>query len=266
MNKGLISNILRKLGLIRFTDNIRYIIQSYKNRTSNKEFIKLNPNVKLPPNYLMYESFQLNYKKYLEGGKSTAKWLLNILKDHHDLKGIKILDWGCGPARVVRHLPDLLDEKSDVFGTDYNSESIRWCKNNITDVNFQTNTIKPKLTYQDEFFDVIYGISIFTHLSEDMHGNWFKELMRILKPNGLLFITTQGDNFKSKLTKYEKAQFNKGELIVRGNVKEGHRTYSAFHPELYIKRLTQSYNILAHIKEDVHEGYSIPQDVWIVQK
>ena len=32
-----------------------------------------------------------------------------------------------------------------------------------------------------------------------MHYDWYQELYRILKPQGILFVTTQGDNFKISL-------------------------------------------------------------------
>ena len=64
MKKGQISNALRQLGLIYFTDRVRYYIERYKNRKVNKDFKKLNPTIKLPPDYLIYESFHITYKEY----------------------------------------------------------------------------------------------------------------------------------------------------------------------------------------------------------
>ena len=108
---------------------------------------------------------------------------------------------------------------------------------NLPNISFNTNTLEAKLPYEDNSFDVIYGISIFTHLSEQMHFDWYKELYRVLKTNGILFLTTQGENFKLKLTQTENETFDEGSLVVRGNVKEGHRTYSAFQPNKFMKEL-----------------------------
>ena len=49
-----------------------------------------------------------------------------------------ILDWGCGPGRIVRHLPSIVS-KAKIFGSDYNEESINWCRENIEDVGFEVN-------------------------------------------------------------------------------------------------------------------------------
>jgi hypothetical protein len=113
---------------------------------------------------------------------------------------------------------------------------------------------------------VIYGISIFTHLSEQLHYDWTAELLRILKPGGILLLTTQGDAFKEKLSENELQSYNRDYLVVRGKVKEGHRTYSTFHPPNFMKALFSKARILEHIERPAEHGRSLPQDVWIVTK
>lgn len=266
MNKGQISNTLRKFGLLYPFDKLRYRVQQNKNEKANKQFSKDNPDVLLPPDYLMYESFQLNYSKYFYGGKDTAQWIFGALEKHTNLNAKKILDWGCGPGRVVRHMPEISGNQSEFYGTDYNKESIDWCKSNIENVNFNHNNLEAKLPYEDNSFDAIYGISIFTHLSKDMHFNWFKELKRTLNTGGLLLLTTQGENFKPKLSKQENKLFDQGDLIVRGNVKEGHRTYSAFHPDAFLKELFTETQVLEKIVQSPKGKSYIPQDTWILKK
>ena len=58
---------------------------------------------------------------------------------------------------------------------------------------FQVNAARPPLSYPDQSFDLIYAISVFTHLNEEMGNAWLQELHRVLKPNGLLIATTQDD-------------------------------------------------------------------------
>ena len=78
-----------------------------------------------------------------------------------------------------------------------------------------------------------------------------------------MFLTTQGNAFKDKLTQSEKSDFDDGHLIVRGAVKEGHRTFSSFHPNPFMEKLFDSFVILKHISIE-NEGNV--QDVWIVRK
>ena len=266
MNKGQISNALRRLGLLYSLDKVRYKLQQRSNKTANAKFKKENPAIALPPDYLMYESFQLDYDKYYSGGLDTAKWLIELLEEHTDLKEKNILDWGCGPARIVRHLPHLTNYRSTINATDYNVESIKWCKEHIEGVEFNLNGLDATLPYNDAAFDVIYGISIFTHLSEEMHTAWIKELTRILKDDGILLLTMQGENFRPKLSSAEKIKFDTGELILRGNVKEGHRTYSAFHPDKYLYELFDHLTILEKLVIDATNKNYTPQDTWILKK
>lgn len=267
MTKGQISNILRRLKLIYIADWAYYAIERYKNRKRNNSFKKNNPEVKLPDDYLMFESFQIDYTNYYDGGLSTAKWVSNYFSKYLDLKDVKILDWGCGPGRVIRHLPEVIGNGCLYYGTDYNKQTIEWCTKNLPKINFNHNSLEANLPYPDNFFDAIYGISIFTHLSERLHYEWYTELHRILKPNGILFLTTQGANFKTKLICSEVLRFNNGDLVIRDKVKEGYRMFSAFQPSEFMKALFNNADILEHYIEPVPKtGSWIPQDVWIVRK
>jgi len=266
MNKGHISNFLRHLRLIYLSDRLRYYIERFKNRRINKDFRKKNPEVKLPPDYLIYESFQINYPKYYTESIETARWLANHFKKHIDLKNKRILDWGCGPGRLIRHLPLIIGNVCEYWGTDYSKRSIDWCAHNLSGIKFNNNSLEARLPYNNNFFDIIYGISVFTHLSEKLHFDWYSELFRILKPGGIMFFTTSGNNFKAKLTNSELRRYNNNELIVRGKVKEGHRTFSAFHPKGFMMQLFENTEVLEHIETRPEKWKALPQDIWIIRK
>jgi len=259
-------NLLNKLRLMYFADWLRYYIQKFKNRKINKNFKLNNSDVKLPPDYLIYESFQINYSKYYTDSVETTKWLKNHLKKHIILQNRRILDWGCGPGRIIRHLPNVIGNGCEYFATDYNKKSIDWCFKNLTNIKFNKNSLIAKLPYDDNFIDVIYGISVFTHLSEQSHYNWYNELHRVLKPNGIMFLTTHGDNFKVKLTDLQVKKFNDNKLVVRGVKKEGHRVCSAFHPREFMRNLFSNVEILEHIESKPEKGKFLPQDIWIIKK
>lgn len=265
MNKSGVTSLLRKLRILHLADKVRFYIQKSKNKKANEAFKKSHPDVAIPPDYLIYESFQIDYHKYYVQSKEGAKNLVGHIQKHVDLQNKKILDWGCGPGRIVRHLPALIGNNCSYYGTDYNEKSIEWCRKNLPEIQFNHNSLEAKLPYSDNFFDVIYGLSIFTHLSESMHIDWYNELFRILKPGGILLLTTQGDTYKPKMTPLELAQYEKGELVVRGKVKEGHRIFSAFQPKPFMEKLFANATIVEHI-EQPPVGKWYPQDKWIVRK
>ena len=266
MGKAQLSNILRRLGLIYLVDWLRFYVFKWKNYSKNKAFRTKHPDIALPPDYLMYESFGLDYDKYYHGGRNMAIWIKDHLKKHTSLKGQAVLDWGCGPGRIIRHMPEVIADNCTFFGTDYNAKSIAWCKENIPNVAFNCNPLEAQLPYPNNSMDAIYGISILTHLSEEMHYNWFKELHRILKPNGILLLTTHGDNYKVKLEQKELNAYNKGQLVVRGTVKEGHRMYCAFQPKAFMHNLFKDVTIVEHLKLTSDTKDWVPQDLWIVKK
>jgi len=261
----LISIILRKIGLIQFADKIRFFVLFIRTFKSRQVFKEVNPDLVLPPPYYLYETFNLNYFSFYDKSIETAKWLVNFFEKYKKLENINILDWGCGPGRVIRHLPPFIGDSCNCFGTDFNKKYIKWCRNNIPDVTFTLNKLKPPLEYKSNFFDIIYGISIFTHLSEEMHYAWFSELMRILKPEGIIFLTLHGSSFIEKLNDAEKKQFDNGNLVVKGNTKEGHRTFGAFQPETFVRKLIGDNVILEHIPGLINNGKP-QQDVWIIKK
>jgi SAM-dependent methyltransferase len=266
MNPGKITAPFRKIGLMHLLDKAKFYYEQYKNHQENRAFVKQNPTLKLPPAYITYEAFRLNYRSYYEGGRSSAQWLQEIWQQYTVLEQKRILDWGCGPARIVRHLPGLLGPGCTCYGTDYNARTIAWCEQHIPGVHFSTNALSPPMAFADGFFDIIYGISILTHLSEENQQKWYHELIRILKPGGLLLLTTQGNVYAEKLTADERSRFRKGQLVTRGNVTEGHRVYATFHPPGYVQNLfSQNSTILEH-REGKKENWGLNQDLWILRK
>lgn len=268
MNKTHLSHLLRTFGLLKFADYAQFLVHKRRNREKNRIFVEQNPNIALPPDYLLYESFGLDYAQYYDASRETAKRLIASWEKYLDLENASILDWGCGPARIVRHLPELLAEKNvTLYGTDYNAASIRWCNEHIPNVAFNRNQLVPPLPYPERTFEVIYGISIFTHLSETLHSLWFEELWRIAKPKGIMYLSTHGEATKIRLTESEKRHFDGGQLVIRGQTTNGHRTFTAYHPPSYVEHLFSLLptTILEHREGQILNGKP-QQDIWIVQK
>jgi SAM-dependent methyltransferase len=121
------------------------------------------------------------------------------------------------------------------------------------------------LPFAANTLDCIYAISVFTHLSAAMHFAWIKELYRVLKPNGVLILTTHGVTAADRLLPEEKAGFDQGALIVRDRIREGKKHFLAYHPVGFIReRLLEGFLVLRHVETPtVHQ---LHQDVWIARK
>lgn len=69
-----------------------------------------------------------------------------------------------------------------------------------------------------------------------------------------MFLTTAGNNFNIMLTSSELSKYDNGGLIIRGKVKEGHRTYPAFHHAEFIKKLFANVEIPEHPETKAEKG------------
>jgi SAM-dependent methyltransferase len=103
-----------------------------------------------------------------------------------------VLDFGCGCGRTLARLTHRLPNQN-FFGTDIDAEAIAWCSRNLRPARFQTNAPDPPLQFADDTFDLVYAISIFTHLDRRRQEQWTREFHRILRPGGSLVVTVNGE-------------------------------------------------------------------------
>ncbi|HET8862789.1 MAG TPA: class I SAM-dependent methyltransferase [Solirubrobacterales bacterium] len=143
-----------------------------------------------------------------------------------------ILDFGCGCGRVVRHWADL--DRPRVHGCDYNPELVDWCAANLSFVEAARNDLAPPAPYAGGSFDLIYALSVFSHLGEPLQEDWVAEFRRLLRPGGLLVLSVLGEKATHRLTAEERERFGRGELVVERPRMEGHNACTAYHPRPYV--------------------------------
>ena len=251
---------------MHLADAVRFRLLQARYRADNQAFRAAHPAVALPPDYLMYEAFKLSYRSYYDGGRETAEWLAAHLRPHLSLQGQHILDWGCGPGRVIRHLPAAIGGGCRYTGTDANAQSVAWCRAHLPGLEFLHNEMSPPLAAGAGAFDAAYGISIFTHLSAPNHERWLAELLRVLRPGGVLLLTTHGAAFRAILTAAERARFDAGHLVERARVREGHRVFAAFQPPQFLWELFGERLVVLRHEPGQWLGHTASQDVWVLRK
>jgi SAM-dependent methyltransferase len=124
-------------------------------------------------------------------GADTKRLLLELLPSDWSFAGKRVLDFGCGAGRTLRHF---LDEAAhaEIWGADIDSPSIEWLQANLCPpLHVLRNDEAPPLALEPASFDLIWALSVFTHLT-DQSSAWLAELHRLLKPDGLLVATYMG--------------------------------------------------------------------------
>lgn len=151
-------------------------------------------NAPATPPAAMRAGYPRNDERYLADGKMVNDSLRALLAEFDkDVSSFSdILEWGCSTGRVLRHWNDLAHDMR-VWGCDIDANSVEWCvKNLASPFRFFQATTRPSLPIPDNTFDFIYGISIFTHISE-LIESWLLELRRITKPGGIVVVTVHDE-------------------------------------------------------------------------
>jgi ubiquinone/menaquinone biosynthesis C-methylase UbiE len=264
----IIQHVLRHAYLLKAAEYLRYLKRVLQCRRRNRTFRKDYPAFKLPPQHLAYDAYASpDWYYYRRTGLQVAQDVARLLlKYNYDISSINILEWGCGPGRVIRHFPSVLGPSARVYGTDYNEETIDWAKANIDGVKFMKNGLKPPLSFDDNSFDFVCALSVLTHLSEASCLQWIKEIARVLKNDGMLCFTTNSDIIAKILLSHEKKIYDTKGFYCRGKIQEGKKMFNAFHSRPYVRQtMIKDFELLQHTTSGLFQ-FIPTQDTWLVRK
>ena len=129
---------------------------------------------------------------YLELGRSLALGLRSALPPEWTFEGKNVLDFGSGAGRVLRHFLEPAAQAQSFVAADPDKRSIDWLREHLIPP-FQAvqSGELPPLPFPDDTFDLVYGLSVFTHLP-DSWWQWLHELHRISRPGAYVLLTYQG--------------------------------------------------------------------------
>jgi SAM-dependent methyltransferase len=123
-------------------------------------------------------------------GRGARESIDSLLPPEWTWEGKQVLDFGCGAGRTLRHfLPEA--EIATFWGCDIDEESVEWVKANLLPVRAFVNGEAPPLPLESGSFDLVYVVSVFTHLTGTW-STWLLELHRILADDGRLIATFIG--------------------------------------------------------------------------
>lgn len=133
-------------------------------------------------------------ESYLKRSRKIGSDLQQLMRKHgfQFEDGSRILDWGCSSGRVIRSFAEYA-ERLEIWGVDQVEKTIIWNKRHLSPpFHFVTGTALPHLAFEDGYFDVVFGISVFTHISR-LIDSWLMELRRIMKSGGIGVFTIHNE-------------------------------------------------------------------------
>ena len=131
------------------------------------------------------------YAYYETLGKEMKEALVGLLPEDFSFEGKRVLDFGSGAGRVLRHFLSEA-EAGEFWGADIDAASIEWMERELCPpLHARRCGPRPPLGLEHGSFDLIWAISVFTHLADESLP-WLLELHRLLKPGGLLLATYYG--------------------------------------------------------------------------
>jgi len=207
----------------------------------------------LPPARLRHRVHgSLDKESFLRVGKTLAQNLRDLcaILDRDLYSYEHVLDFGSGCGRVMRNFGDA-PASCHLYGSDIDSELVRWCEKCLPHVRWSTNGHLPPLPFSDNSFDLIYAISVFTHLNEEHQHAWLRELRRVARPKAVLILTVHGEHCISNLASSCQSRIHS----------EGFAFVSGVTGRLKIDKLPDCYQTAYHTEEYVRREWSAYFDV-----
>ncbi|MFA4946740.1 MAG: class I SAM-dependent methyltransferase [Candidatus Micrarchaeia archaeon] len=128
--------------------------------------------------------------------------LIKLLKRE---KTNRVLDLGCGSGR---NLLPLVEAGFQVTGTDNSSALLEFTRKRLEErglnAELKESDCYERFPFKDGYFDAVVSIQVIHHNTHDKIKHCISEIERVLKPNGIIFITVTTDSYKKKERKLKK--------------------------------------------------------------
>lgn len=122
-------------------------------------------------------------QEWADGLKTAQNFVAPYIK-----KDFVVLEIACGIGRVSRFVAPYCRQ---LYCADILDSALVLCKNNLKNfknVSFSKINGYDLKCFQNNFFDLVYSFTAFFHFDFELVVNYFFEIRRVLKPNGIAII------------------------------------------------------------------------------
>lgn len=197
------------------------------------------------------------------GDLFSANMVVHSLNDCNlDQDNQAVLDLGCSSGSLVRVLA-AYNTSWSLHGCDPIDSAIDWASENISTCDFRKMSNNPPLPYNDELFDGVCAISVWSHHRKDAAQNWIDETARILKTGGwfaLSFSTLHHLRWRAKNDRISEEQAdqmlnnfaNTGNHFVpinyngEDNLTDSNWGQSAYSREMFFSMFVNSFDVMGY--------------------
>lgn len=233
---------------------------------------KHDPQPPIPPGELSAQvlGHAASVENFLYGGFIVSEGIKGALElIGRPLETFRnVLDFGCGSARILRWFAGY-SATCRLAGSDISRGAIEWNRQHMPFGEFVENQVEPPLPFADQSFDLVYAVSVVTHLGEDLQFAWLRELERVLGPGGIAMLTVMGEELAAwKLAPDELAAFQRKGYFYKSVQPGGLHGLPDFYQDAYhsrayvLREWSRYFRPLAYIRN----GPMFFQDLAILEK
>jgi 2-polyprenyl-3-methyl-5-hydroxy-6-metoxy-1,4-benzoquinol methylase len=140
------------------------------------------------------EHWKIDEQKFVKILKNTKHRFVLGKTGKYLFPGAKILEGGCGWGSIVYALHH---HGYEAYGIDYAKDTVENIKHHAPELKVQVGDIR-QLPFPESSFDGYWSLGVIEHFY-DGYDDIAREMLRVLKPNGYLFLTVPTMSILRKL-------------------------------------------------------------------
>jgi len=213
-------------------------------------------------NHPQFNSEKERFDYYFSDGKNSADKIKNLCKNEMKMESrVKLFEFASGYGCVTRHL-DL--DYFDVTSCDIHPQAMDFLSREFNVKTF-LSVSNPDKFKPNEYYNVVFALSFFSHMNNVSFGPWIKALYDCVQPGGYLVFTTHGKKSNELLLKMKLDDGFAFKVGAEQKDIPGEEYGTTISEYCYVKKICEQY--IGRIPDIFYEAYWWNhQDLYIIKK